>query len=347
VRRAGLIELGGPVAVLAAVGIAGAFTAADTSIEIRNALVNSAIVIALYVFVGNSGVLSFGHVSFVAVGAFVAALATVEAVQKAAVSNDLYGFLTDLSTSSPISLLLAALAGGAYAFLVGIPLMRLSGLAAGIATFAVLGITFNLFQYWTKIGPGAKTLPLVPETTDLLQATAGAVAVAGIAFAYQRSRPGRQLRASREDPAAASAAGIDIHRQRLWAFTLSGALAGFAGGLYVHFLGYITATLVYLDLTLLTLAMLVVGGAYSLWGAVVGALLVSLLDTLLGKGEAGTSVASWEIDLPEGTRLVGVAAVMFLILVFRPRGITGGREFSLRPLRRLARARPSTPASSP
>ena len=89
--------------------------------------------------------------------------------------------------------------------------------------------------------------------------------------------------------------------------------------------------------------MLVVGGAYSLWGAVVGALLISLLDTLLGKGEEGASLGSWDVDFPEGTRLVGVAAVMFGILLFRPSGITG-KEFSLRFLHRAGRGRPASPS---
>ena len=113
-------------------------------------------------------------------------------------------------------------------------------------------------------------LSLIPTTTDYWQATVGAIAVICVAFAYQRSRFGRQLRAAREDPAAARAAGIDIHRQRLLAFTLSGALSGFAGGLYVHLLGSIATNQVYLDLTFLTLAMLVVGGVSSLFGAVIG-----------------------------------------------------------------------------
>ena len=138
--------------------------------------------------------------------------------------------------------------------------MRLSGLAAGIATFAVLEITHNLLREWTKIGPGATTLSLVPETTGALQATVGALIVVVLAFAYQRSPLGRKARATREDPAAAQAVGISVHRQRLWAFTLSGALCGFAGGLLVHMLGSITTEQVYLELTFLTLAMLVVGG---------------------------------------------------------------------------------------
>ena len=105
-----------------------------------------------------------------------------------------------------------------------------------------------------------------------------------VAFAYQRSRLGRLLRATREDPAAAQAVGISVYRQRLWAFALSGALAGLAGGLYVHLLP-LTTEEVYLDLTFITLAMLVIGGATSLWGAVVGALAVSGLDSFLAEAE--------------------------------------------------------------
>src|SRR4029453_2365267 len=100
-----------------------------------------------------------------------------------------------------------------------------------------------------------------------------------VAWLYQLSPLGRLVRASREDAAVAQAGGVSVHRQRLWAFTLSGALWGFAGGLLVHQLGTITAEGVYLDLTFLTLAMLVVGGVGSLLGAVVGALLGGGLDS--------------------------------------------------------------------
>ncbi len=207
--------------------------------------------------------------------------------------------------------------------------MRLSGIAAGIATLAVLGITYNLLYNWNSIGPGATVESLIPATTDYWQATIGAVAVIVIAFTYQRSRFGRQLRAAREDPAAARAAGIDIHRQRLLAFTLSGALSGFAGGLYVHLLGSIGANQVYLDLTFLTLAMLVVGGISSLFGAVVGAITISLFNILLVNSQIGIHVLGLKITAPSGTSLVGIAIVMLVILLLRPSGITGGKEFSI------------------
>jgi branched-chain amino acid transport system permease protein len=324
-RVRGLSELGGPVLLLVLVGLLGSLASRSIQVEFRSALVAATIVIALYVFVGNSGVVSFGHVSFVAVGAFAAGLVSVPEALKLSASPELYPFIASAEVGNAASLAIAAAVGGVYAFLVGVPLMRLSGLAAGIATFAVLEITQNVLRNWPKIGPGAKTLPLVPETSSLLQVTLGAVAVATIAFAYQRSRPGRLLRAAREDPAAAQGSGVNIHRQRLVAFTLSGALAGFGGGLLVHLLGSITTEQVYLDLTFITLAMLIIGGVNSLWGAVVGALLVSGLNSFLAEAEQGIG----GVDLPTGTRLVTLGALMALVLLFRPAGITGGASSPL------------------
>ncbi|MGH3136761.1 MAG: branched-chain amino acid ABC transporter permease [Gaiellaceae bacterium] len=343
-RHLDFAELLGPILVLAVVGIVGSrgFIDAALEIEFRGALVSVAIVVALYVFVGNSGVVSFGHVSFVAIGAFAAGVMTVPVALKPTITPGLFSFLGEHSVGNIASLALATVLGGVFALVVGVPLMRLSGLAAGIATFAVLGVTYNILNNWEKIGPGPLTLTTIPETTDLFQATVGAISVVVAAFAYQRSRYGRKLRASREDAAAARAAGIDIHRERLWAFALSGALSGFAGGLLVHLAGTLQARDVYLDLTFLTLAMLVVGGVGSLWGAVVGALAVSALDTFLLKAESGEIGFVNEVlgkPLWGGSRLVGVAIFMAVVLVFLPEGITRGREFRVPRLwRRVPRA---------
>jgi branched-chain amino acid transport system permease protein len=323
-----VVELLGPALLLIAVGLVSTVVSSANQIYFLQALVSVAIVVAIYVFVGISGVLSFGQISFVAVGAFAAGVFTVPLESKKSVLTDLFPLLKDHTVGNVPSLLLAAAVGGVFAFVVGLPLMRLSGLAAGIATFAVLEITHNVLREWTKIGPGATTLPLVPETTGPLQATLGALVAVAVAFAYQRSRLGRLLRASREDPAAARGAGVDIHRQRLAAFTLSGALAGFAGGLFVHLLGSITTEQVYLELTFLTLAMLVFGGLTSLWGAVIGALAISGLDSFLSQAEQGVDVG-FRLDLPSGTRLVILSAIMALVLILRPSSLTGGRELRL------------------
>ena len=325
-----------PVALVLLAGLLGSRVERETEIYFINALIAVVIVVALHVFVGNSGVLSFGHASFVAVGAWSAGVLSVPVEEKAAIFPALFPVLGEHTVGNVASLVAAAAVGGAYALVVGVPLMRLSGLAAGIATFAVLEITHNILRYWDRIGPGTNSFSSVPETTGLLQAAAGAVIAIVVAAAYQTSRLGRQLRAIREDAAAARAVGIGVVRQRLWAFTLSGALAGLAGGLYVHFLPISTED-VYLNLTFITLAMLVIGGAGSLWGAVVGALAVSALDSLLAEAESGVLLAGGTIDLPSGTRLLVLGFLMALVLVLRPTGLTGGRELSLGRLQRRLR----------
>jgi len=320
VRRSHALEVAVPVALLAFAGLWGSFLSNARAIEVEHALVFAAIVIALYVFIGNSGVISFGQIGFFLVGAYAAGELSIPRETKSSILPNVFPLIREHSVGNFWSLVIAAAAGGIFAFLVGIPLMRLSGLAAGIATLAVLEITQNILGNWEKIGPGPLTLSTVPQTTDLWQATVGAIAVACAAFVYQLSPLGRKLRATREDPFAAQAAGIDVHRQRLWAFTLSGLLAGFAGGLFVHFQSTI-ATDVYLDYTFLTLAMLVVGGSRSLLGAVVGALVVSGIDLFLSDAE--TNAISW-LHVGAGTSSVVVAAFMALVLIFMPQGLTGG-----------------------
>ncbi len=323
-----LLELGVPVLLVVVTALSAGGLSRTHQLEFENALVMTAIVVALYVFVGNSGVISFGHVSFVAVGAYLAGVLTVDPETKSFTMPSLFPVLRHAHIGTVPSLALAAAAGGVYALAVGLPLMRLSGLPAGIATFAVLGITYNVLYYWQKIGPTAQTLSDIPESGRWTLAVGTIIAIV-VAYAYQRSRFGRMLRATREDPAAARASGISVYRQRLVGFTVSGALAGLAGGLYVHELGLITPDLFYLDLTFVTLAMLVFGGVGSLWGAVVGALAISALNSFLGDAE-NTVHVGFRLTLPTGTRLVTIGAVMALVIILRPSGLTRGREFGWR-----------------
>ncbi len=343
-RARAVLDLAGPVALLVVVGALGSTGGDKTQQDVISALIAAVAVIGIYTFVGNSGVISFGHISFVALGAFAAGVMTVPAETKPYVMPGLWSFVADHSIGDAASLGLAAGLGAALALLAGAPLMRLSGLAAGIATFAVLEITHNVLRNWDKIGPGPKTLSLVPESTDVTRATLAAVVAAVVAFAYQRTRAGRRLRAAREDPAAAQAIGVDVWRERLIAFVLSGAIAGVAGALLVHQLGSVTTEQVYLDLTFLTLAMLVVGGMGSLWGATVGALLVSFLDTWLADAESGLSLGVGTVTIPDGSSLIVLGVLMALVLIVRPSGLTGSRELGAIVLRRRARAPDEAPA---
>src|SRR3954463_15423661 len=221
-RGRAALELSAPIALVLAVALFGTTVSSSTQTYVITTLVNVVIVVALYAFIGNSGVVSFGHISFVAVGAWTAGILSMPASEKPAIMPNLTGVLRDTTVGNVPSLALAAAVGALYALIVGLPLMRLSGLAAGIATFGVLEITHNVLRYWEKIGPGLNTFSAVPETTGLLQASLGAALAVLVAFAYRRSRFGRLLSATREDAAAARAVGISVYRQRLIAFVLSG-----------------------------------------------------------------------------------------------------------------------------
>jgi branched-chain amino acid transport system permease protein len=326
VKRADIAaQLLGPVVLVVGTAALGTAVSLSTETYFITALINVTIVVALYLFIGNSGVLSFGHISFVALGVWTAGVLAVPGDAKPAIMPHLAHFLRATTVGNVPSLALAAAVGGVYAFAVGLPLMRLSGLTAGIATFAVLEITHNVLRYTEQIGPGLNAFSSVPQTTGLLQASVAASIAVLAAFVYQRTRFGRMLRATRDDVAAARAVGISVYRQRLLAFTLSGAGAGLAGGLYVHLLP-LNAEDLYLDLTFITLAMLVIGGATSLLGAVVGALAVTGIDSFFANAENGIRIVGISLNLPAGTRLVVVGAFMAVVLIARPSGLTGGRE---------------------
>jgi branched-chain amino acid transport system permease protein len=141
-----LPQLAAPAVLVLGTAVLGEIASSATQVYFIEALVSVVIVVGLYVFIGNTGVLSFGHISFVALGAWTAGVLSVPSGEKPAFMPSLFGFLRHATVGNVPSLLLAAVAGGVFALVVGLPLMRLTGLAAGIATFAVLEITNNILQ---------------------------------------------------------------------------------------------------------------------------------------------------------------------------------------------------------
>ena len=164
-RRSALAleELLGPAALVVAAALLGTAVSLSTQTYFIDALVSVSIVAALYVFIGNSGVLSFGHISFVAIGAWTAGVLSVPTSEKPAIMPNLAHFLRHWTTGNLTSLVLAGAVAGACALVVALPLMRLSGLAAGIATFGVLEITHNMLRYQERIGPGRTRSPRCPR----------------------------------------------------------------------------------------------------------------------------------------------------------------------------------------
>lgn len=287
------------------------------------------VVIGLYVFIGNSGIISFGQIGFMCIGAYAAAWATGEPTFKQIMLQGLPTFLQE--NQYPF---LAAMGGAmvlpaAVALCLGFAIMRLSGTAASIATFAFLIIVNSVYSNWDSVTAGVSSIIGIPTVVGPWTAYIFAAVAVLVAYLFQVSRIGLMLRASRDDEVAARASAVHVLRMRLAAFVLSAALVGLGGGLYAQFLGILTVDPFYLGLTFITIAMLVVGGMSSLTGAVIGVLAVTAVVEILRALERGVEFGNTAFSLPSGSQEIGLGIVMALILIFRPTGLTRGRELKL------------------
>ncbi|MBN9622024.1 MAG: branched-chain amino acid ABC transporter permease [Actinobacteria bacterium] len=259
----------------------------------------------------------------------VPALLTIPVTNKAIVLPELPGWISTLHTSTLVATLIAAAIAGLLALIVSVPLMRLVGIAAGIATVALLVIVQNVAQGWKAVTGGVGTLTGVPLDASLGMVLGWAIAAMAVAYLYQRTASGLRLRSAREDEVAARAIGVRVERERRIAFSLSAMVVGAGGSLYAHYVGAFGPENFYVQMTFLTLAMLIVGGMRSLAGAVVGTLVLSLVAEVLSRWESSQAVGGVTIGLPNGSAEILVAALLVLVLLLRPQGLLAGREIGL------------------
>jgi branched-chain amino acid transport system permease protein len=300
-------------------------------------LTNLMIVVGLYVFIGNSGVFSFGSLFFVMVGAYVGAVLVIPTETKDAAYPELYGLLRSAHTSGVLAIVVAAAVAMTVALLLGVALMRLSGITAALGTFVVLVIGNVVFTNWEKGTGGQPGLSGIPQSGIWIILVLALVCVA-IATLFQHTTWCRRLRASREDEIAARAIGIRVAKERTVAFVISACIAAIGGVAFGQSQQGIYPNAFYLEATFVTLAMLVVGGMRSLTGAVVGTITLSALAELLSRLQNGLDIAGTTLKIPNGSQQVGFAVAMLIILLLRPEGLTGGQELSTRSIAGLWRS---------
>jgi branched-chain amino acid transport system permease protein len=230
------------------------------------------------------------------------------------------------------------------ALVFAVPLMRLSGLQAGLATVALLLIAQTVATGWGDMTRGSRGLSDVPSPGGRVALAAWAAVVIAVVWWYQTSRAGVRLRASSQDVNVARAVGIDVHRERGLAFVLSGFIMGVGGALYVQHLGSVIPDLFYLDLSFLVIAMVVLGGITTMSGAVVGTVLLATIEEVLRRAEAGSLLGLIDVPRRPGLTRVGLAVVLIVVLWRRPEGLLRGRELTWRRTRASAPTTPSEPA---
>jgi len=260
---------------------------------------------SLNFLVGNGGIVSFGHAAYFGLGAYASGL-----------------LVTKLGMPMEPALIAAPLAGGFFAALFGFFIVRLQGIYLAMLTLAFAQIAYAVCFQWVEVTGGDNGIVgvwpapwaasrIVYHYLVLVVAVLGIIALRHVIYAPF----GASLRAARDSAARAEAIGIDVRAHRWLGFTIAGAAAGLAGGLYAFSKGSIDPTLLGIPLSVDFLAMILLGGMQSVMGPVLGA-------------AAFHSIKDIFMPLTDHWRFLLGASIIALVLIF-PRGL-GGAYASLR-----------------
>jgi branched-chain amino acid transport system permease protein len=285
--------------------------------------VNVILAVSLNLITGFTGQFSIGHAGFMAVGAYTSGYLAVYHAQlwERALAGAMGGTFAHI-----LIFLLLILAGGLIAaaagLLVGIPSLRLRGDYLAIVTLGFAEIIRIVILNIDKVG-GATGFT-VPGYTNFLWVGSFAIITVVVVYNIVHSDTGRALISIREDELAAEAMGINTTRYKVLAFVVSSAFAGMAGVLFGHYNAFLSTNDFQFIRSFEIIIMIVLGGMGSLTGAVFGALVITFLPEILRLLPG---------DLSQ-YRLVVYSALLVVIILTRPQGILGTREFGLSWLKR-------------
>lgn len=258
--------------------------------------VNLMVVLGLSLLTGFTGLFSFGHAGFMAIGAYVSAVCT------------LYYHIPFVP-----AMVLGAAASMVMALIIGYFTLGLKGDYFCIATLGFGESVRLIFDNLDFFG-GARGISSIPMiTTFELTLVICILAVAALTLLIH-SRHGRNMIAIREEELASQAIGIHVFRYKMISFAVSAAYAAVGGALYAHYLGYLQPLMFQLTKSTEMTIMVIFGGLGSIGGSVIGAVLLTFLPELL------RSFANW--------RLVFYGAAVVLIMISRPQGLMGGMELT-------------------
>ncbi len=285
-------------------------------------LINVILTVSLNLATGFLGQLTLGHAGFMSVGAYTAALITMN-----------IGLPTNIAF--PISLLLGGLTAALFGILVGIPALRLKGDYLAIITLG-FGEIIRVIILNVKFTGGARGLTGIDVLTNFPYAYFIAVITIVTMFLLIRSRHGRAIISIREDEIAAEASGINTTYYKLLGFTIAAFFAGVAGGLYAHWQSVLDATKFNFNYSIDIMVMVVLGGMGSITGSILAATLLTILPELLR-------------DFSQYRMLI-YAILLILMMLFKPSGLLGRYELSQKVFRSLLpgkRKRPSGSSGQP
>lgn len=298
-------------------------------------LIDAIMVLGIQIYIGNTGVLSFGHIGFGAIAGYAFGVFAISPDRKARVIPNAPFGLTDVDVSPVVATAVAILVTLVVAVIVGLGLAR-SGAQSGavsatVITLALLFVTHEVARNWTELtgGERAGLSFSIGATLDSRIPIYIALALAiMIARLFAQSRSGRLAIAAREDNLAARAMGVNPLVQQMVALLISVVFVAVASSLRVYEIGTVLPNLFFFNYTLLTLVMLIVGGRNSVTGAVLGVVVITAgreLSRRLGTEGFeffGIGLDSAPLDwvFREGLPTVFLGGSMVVFMLWRPVG---------------------------
>jgi len=299
-------------------------------------LVNAVMVLGLQVYIGNTGILSFGHMGFAAIAGYAVAIMAIEPAFKRLFIPEAPFGLAEVDLHPLVATAVAVLFLLLVGFFLGLGLARSGARAGAVAptmiTLALLFLVHEAARNFTDLTGGERSgLSFGPGNS--LQGRGWIYAALGASILvtrlFRETRAGRLAQAGREDELAARASGIDPAPPQMIALLLSIVLITIGASLRVQLLGSMTPNFFFFSYTLLTLSMLVVGGRKSVTGALLGVVIITAgneLTRYLASGAVSVPGLGWL--LREGLSDVFLGGAMLGFMILRPDGLLGDRELA-------------------
>jgi branched-chain amino acid transport system permease protein len=284
-------------------------------------LVNVMLVISLQVFIGNSGIVSFGHVAFMGIGAYTTALLSIPPLLRTSQLPNLPSLLQTAHPGLIEVVLISALVALVVAAIFGGAMIRMTEATMAMATLALLVVVHTFLQNATTFTRGSLGLAGVPVRTTVVVGTLAAIVFVVLGRLYKESNTGLRVRATREDSLSAAALGTNVIRVRYAGWLLSAAMMGAAGSFWAQSVIAFNANQFYFAITFALLAMLVIGGRTSVSGAVAGAAIITFLSDTLARVEQGVRLGPWYLPKVTGTVQFAIALLIIVMLIVRPEGL--------------------------
>jgi branched-chain amino acid transport system permease protein len=279
---------------------------------------NIILAVSLNVTNGFVGLFSLGHPAFMTIGGYVTAILVIPAERKAALLPDLPGFIATQEWSFLPALVAGGLGAALVALIVGFPVLRLRGHYLAVATLGLIFIVQSFAVNMRGVTRGALGLSGLPELTNLWWVYLFVLLTVYVCWQLKHSSLGRTMLAIRENELAASCLGVKVARMRILSFVLGAFMAGIAGGLWVHLVTLISPSSFSFILAFEIVVMVVLGGTGSITGAVLVAVVLSVLTQLLRPVEEAANAF--------GASQMIVALVVLIVLITRPKGLFGTAE---------------------